>query len=109
MALEAGDVLVYRAVVADAMPGRAPVESDAFIIQVVRPGEALAEGFSIDDDREKYAISQQMVILKTERLIAKKPTLTAEAFADEAQSIAAEQKKVRMAVEKKYPSLKKDD
>ncbi|MBP6715546.1 MAG: hypothetical protein KA205_01675, partial [Acidobacteria bacterium] len=95
LGLEAGDVLVYRAVVGDTRPGSEPIDSDAFVIEIVRPGEALAEGFSIDEEKDKYAISQQMVIIKTERLLAKKATISAEAFADEAQNIAAEQRKVR--------------
>lgn len=95
MGLEQGDVLVYRVVVGDTQPGRAPIESDAFVIEILRPGEALAEGFSIDEEKDKYALSQQMIIIKTERLIAKKATLAADVFADEAHTIAAEQRKVR--------------
>lgn len=95
LAMEPGDVLVYRAEVKDSLPGRAPVESDAFVIELLRRGESLAEGFAIDEEKDKYAISQQMIIVKTERLIAKKATMTAEAFTEEAQIIAAEQKKVR--------------
>lgn len=95
LGLEAGDVLVYRAVVGDTLPGREPIESDAFVIEIVRRGEALGEGFSIDEEKDKYAISQQMIIIKTERLIAKKATMTTEAFTEEAQIIASEQRKVR--------------
>lgn len=95
MGLVAGDVVVYRAVVADTQPGVAAIESDAFVIEILRPGEAMAEGFSIDEEKDKYALSQQMIIIKTERLIAKKATLAADAFTDEAQTIAAEQRKVR--------------
>ena len=95
LGLEPGDVLVYRAVVGDTRPGNPPIDSDAFVIEILRPGEALAEGFSIDEEKDKYAISQQMIVIKTERLIAKKSTMAAEAFTDEAQTIAAEQRKVR--------------
>jgi hypothetical protein len=65
MSLEVGDMIVYRAVAADARPGTTPIESDAFIVEIVSASEAMAEGFSIDDTRDKYALSQQMVILKT--------------------------------------------
>ncbi len=95
LSLVPGDVLVYRAVVGDARPGSVPVESDAFVIEIRRPGESVAEGFAIDEEKDKYALSQQMIIIKTERLIAKKSTMAAEAFGDEAQTIAAEQRKVR--------------
>jgi hypothetical protein len=98
LGLEVGDMIVYRAVAADARPGAKPVESDAFIVEIVSASEAMAEGFSIDDTKDKYAISQQMVIVKTERLIAKaatRPAPSAEAIRDEALTIAAEQRSVR--------------
>jgi hypothetical protein len=91
-------MLVYRAVATDGRPGAMPVESDAFIVEIVSANEAMAEGFSIDDTRDKYALSQQMVILKTERLIAKastRPAPVAEAILEEAMMIAAEQRSVR--------------
>ncbi|TAK15084.1 MAG: hypothetical protein EPO35_08395 [Acidobacteria bacterium] len=93
--LEPGDLLVYRALVADGRPGATPVESDAFVIQILMPGEALAEGFTIDEDHDRYAISQQMIIIKTERLIANQAKLSAEDFQDQAHTLAAEQRKVR--------------
>jgi len=98
MSLEVGDMIVYRAVAADARPGAKTVESDAFIVEIVSASEAMAEGFSIDDTSDKYALSQQMVILKTERLIAKtatRPAPSSEAILEEAMMIAAEQRSVR--------------
>ena len=95
LAMEPGDVIVYRAVATDHRPGRAPVESDAFLIELMSPTEVAAEGFAVDDQREKYALSQQMIILKTERLLAAKPKMTADAFTDGALTIAAEQRTVR--------------
>lgn len=98
MGLEVGDMVVYRAVAADARPGATPVESDAFIVEIVSASEAMAEGFAIDDTKDKYAISQQMVILKTERLIARtaaRPAPSRDAVLDEAMTIAAEQRSVR--------------
>lgn len=98
LGLEVGDMIVYRAVATDAQPGARPVESDAFIVEIVSASEAMAEGFAIDDTTDKYALSQQMVILKTERLIAKaaaRPAPPAEAILEEALMIAAEQRSVR--------------
>ena len=95
MGLAAGDMLVYRAIARDAHPTRAPVESDAFVVEIVGASEAMAEGFSIDDQRDRYAISQQMVILKTERLIAARRSMGAALVAEEAARIAAEQRQVR--------------
>jgi len=90
-----GDLVVYRAIAADARPGREPVESDAFIAEVVAPGGVAAPGFATDPEQDRYAVSQQMVILKTERLLARRASMSAEAYANEAQELAAEQRKVR--------------
>ncbi|HKS04851.1 MAG TPA: hypothetical protein VJR92_00940 [Gemmatimonadaceae bacterium] len=93
--LEPGDVLVYRGVASDRRPGAPPAESDAFIIEITAPGAIAAEGFAIDDEQDRYAISQQMVILKTQRLIARRDSLSRDAFMTEVQTIAAEQRQVR--------------
>ena len=58
-------------------------------------GSDAAAGFAVDPDQERYALSQQMIIVKTEKLLAKRATLTAQAFADEASDIAVEQRRVR--------------
>ena len=98
MSLEVGDMVVYRGLALDRRPGAAPVESDAFIVEIVSAGDAMAEGFSIDERQDKYALSQQMVIIKTERLIAKLPTLSKEALVEQALGIAAEQRSVRAEI-----------
>jgi hypothetical protein len=95
LGLEPGDMVVYRAIATDARPGSVPVESDAWIVEVLSPGSVAAEGFAIDPEQDRYALSQQMVILKTERLLAKRNALSAEAFADSAVELAAEQRRVR--------------
>jgi hypothetical protein len=61
----------------------------------VRPGELLGEGFAVDDTPDRYKLSQQMVIVKTTQLLAKKTTLATDVFAEQAATIAAEQRKVR--------------
>jgi hypothetical protein len=95
LGLQAGDLIVYRALATDDRPGAAPAESDAFVVEVVRPGELLGDGFAVDDNPDRYKVSQQMVIVKTEQLIAKKAALSIDAFVDQAATIAAEQRKVR--------------
>jgi hypothetical protein len=95
LALAPGDLVVYRAVATDRRPGSAPVESDSYVLEVVTPGAIAAEGFAADDERDRYAVSQQMVILKTERLIARKASLPADSVADAARLLAAEQRQVR--------------
>ncbi|HUR20723.1 MAG TPA: DUF4175 family protein [Vicinamibacterales bacterium] len=98
MSLDVGDMVVYRAIAVDRRPGAAPVESDAFIVEIVSASDAMAEGFSIDERQDKYALSQQMVIIKTERLIAKIPTFSKDALIEQALGIAAEQRSVRAEI-----------
>lgn len=93
--LEPGDMVVYRAVATDKRPGAPPSESDSYIAEIRAIGSEAAAGFAIDPDEERYALSQQMVIMKTERLIAKRASMSLEAFADEASLIAVEQRRVR--------------
>jgi hypothetical protein len=93
--LEQGDMVVYRGAAADGRPGGALTESDAFIVEITSPLSIAAEGFSLDDQQDKYALSQQMVILKTERLLARAPTMAAESLAYYSSNIAAEQRAVR--------------
>jgi len=93
--LEPGDLVIYRGVATDARPGAPAAESDAFIVEIAAPGALPGEGFAVDDRLDKYAISQQMVIVKTERLIAGRAKMTTEDFEREAQGIASEQRQVR--------------
>ena len=55
LALDAGDMVVYRAVAADGHPGGTPTESDAFIAEVLAPGGIAAAGFAVDPEVERYA------------------------------------------------------
>ena len=95
LGMEPGDLVVYRAVATDARPGSTPSESDSYIAEVLAPGGVAAPGFELDPDVERYAVSQQMVIVKTERLIARRPSMSAESFADSSTELAGEQRKVR--------------
>ena len=95
LGLSPGDMVVYRALVTDRRPGSVPSESDSFIAEIVAPGGVAAAGFAVDPEQERYAVSQQMVILKTERLQAQKSSMSAEDFANAAAEIAIEQRKVR--------------
>jgi hypothetical protein len=93
--LAPGDLVVYRAIASDRRPGAAPVESESYVIEVVTPGAIAAEGFAADDQRDRYAVSQQMVILKTERLIARRASMVADSVDYESRMLAAEQRQVR--------------
>lgn len=66
-----GDVVVYRAVARDLNPTGAAVESDAFLVEIGRASEVAGAGFALPTEDRKYAISQQMVIYKTEQLLAR--------------------------------------
>ena len=93
--LAPGDLVVYRAIATDKRPGAAPVESESYVLEVVTPGAIAAEGFAADDQRDRYAVSQQMVILKTERLEARRTSISADSVQGESRLLAAEQRSVR--------------
>jgi hypothetical protein len=95
LGLVPGDTVVYRGLVQDGRPDAPVVESDAFIVQVITQERADLGGFALDDDMSRYAISQQMIIIKTERLIARRGALDASAYAEAALDIAAEQRRLR--------------
>ncbi len=95
LALTPGDMVVYRGAATDKRPGASAAESDAYIIEITAPGAVAAEGFAIDDERDKYALSQQMMVIKTERLIARAPSMPGDSLLREAMTLAAEQRSVR--------------
>jgi hypothetical protein len=95
LALEPGDMLVYRGAAADRRPGSQAVESDAFILEITAAGALPSEGFAVDDRQDKYAISQQMVIVKTERLLAGRKSMSPNDFQEAVLDLAAEQRQVR--------------
>ena len=96
MKLEPGDSLIYRAVAADHRPGDAGVgASDTFFVEIAGPGEVPLEGVEMPPDKERYALSQAMIVLKIQRLQARERSMDRPAVQDEAANIAAEQRAVR--------------
>ena len=94
--LEPGDALVYRAVAQDGRPGgRGLATSDTFFIEIAGPGQVALEGFEMPPDQERHKLSQQMIVLKIQRLRAREPTMPPAALAEATASIAAEQRAVR--------------
>ena len=82
---------------ADGRPGAPAVESDAFIVEVGplrAPSDAAGGGEDVDPEK-RQAISQQMVIVKTEQLDARGAGLPTEVRLAEAQGLAIEQRMVR--------------
>ncbi len=94
--LEPGDSIVYRAVARDGRPGdEGLAASDTFFIEIAGPGQVGIEGFDLPPDRERYAMSQQMVVLRIQRLRTRESGLSREALVEETAAIAAEQRAVR--------------
>lgn len=92
-----GDVLVYRAVARDGNPNGAAVESDAFLVEIGRAAEIAGAGFALPSEERKYAISQQMVIYKTEQLIANRAKHPHD-WLEQTRMIGVEQRMVRAEV-----------
>ncbi len=90
-----GDTLVYRATTRDLRPGRDPSSSEAYLLEVGRLAEAASAGFALPEDKDRQAISQQMVIVKTERLHAERDRLSRTEFEERARMLAVEQRMVR--------------
>jgi hypothetical protein len=96
LGLEPGDALVYRLVARDERPGDAgTASSDTFFIEIAGPGQVALPGFELPPDRERYALSQQMIVLKIERLRAREAALAPATLATESSHIGAEQRAVR--------------
>jgi hypothetical protein len=96
LGLTPGDSLVYRLVGRDRRPGDAGfASSDTFFVEVAGPGQIALEGFELPPDKERYALSQQMIVLKLERLRARQRTLDRSTLEQEVGNLAAEQRAVR--------------
>jgi hypothetical protein len=95
LGLEDGDALVYRAIARDSNPLGEEVSSASYLIEIGAPSDIAAAGFALPEDDRRYAISQQMVIVKTERLIAEQSALSRDDIADRARGIAVEQRMVK--------------
>ena len=96
--LEDGDSLVYRAMVRDSNPAAGWVPSESFTIDVGKRLEFAGAGFAVPDEDRRYAVSQQMVIMKTERLQATRGQHTADDWAEQTRFLAIEQRMVRSEV-----------
>jgi hypothetical protein len=95
LALAEGDILVYRAAATDARPGDGTGRSDAFFIEISKLAAAAGDAFTIPEEETRYALSQQMLIIKTERLEKSRPSMPAADFNEAALSLAVEQRMIR--------------
>ena len=97
LGLTDGDVLVYRATSRDANPDGTTAESDAYLVEIGRTAEIASAGFALPTEERKYAISQQMVIYKTEQLIANRAKHPND-WLEQTRMIGMEQRMVRAEV-----------
>ena len=93
--LKDGDMLVYRAVAADQRPGDGSASSDAFFIEISKLGVAAGDAFTLPEEETRYALSQQMLIIKTERLQQRRASTPPQELADAALNLAVEQRMIR--------------
>ena len=94
--LEPGDSLVYRVVARDRRPGDAGEgTSDTYFVEIAGPGQIALEGVEMPPELERYALSQQMIVVKLERLRARETSMARALVLEEAGTIAAEQRAVR--------------
>jgi hypothetical protein len=93
--LKDGDMLVYRAVAADARPGDGSATSDTFFIEISKLGVAAGDAFTLPHEETKYALSQQMLIVKTGRLHQRRSSLPPAEFTEQALNLAVEQRMIR--------------
>lgn len=98
LGLDDGDAVVYRAVVRDTKPGRDWVSSESYTIDIGRRLEFAGAGFAVPDEDRRYAISQQMVIIKTEQLDGERGRTSADDWATRTKLLAIEQRMVRSEV-----------
>jgi hypothetical protein len=94
--LQPGDALVYRAIARDKRSGdEGLATSDTFFIEIAGPNQVALEGFEMPPNQERYALSQQMIVLKILRLRARERGMVPAVLAEAAAAIAAEQRAVR--------------
>jgi hypothetical protein len=94
LGLQEGDMLVYRAVASDVHPGDREASSDAYFIEISKIGAA-GDAFTLPEEETRYALSQQMLIIKTERLGQRRSEMDGAAFIEAAQGLAVEQRMIR--------------
>jgi hypothetical protein len=96
LGLGPGDAIIYHVVGRDGRPGDAGfATSDTYFIEVAGPGQVALAGFELPPDRERYALSQQMIVLKLGRLRAREQSLDRPTLEHEMANLAAEQRAVR--------------
>ena len=95
LGLKDGDMLVYRGSALDARPGDGRGTSDAFFVEISKLGIAAGDAFTLPEEETRYALSEQMLIIKTDRLAKQRASMPAADFADASTNLAVEQRMIR--------------
>jgi hypothetical protein len=96
MQLGPGDSVVYSAIARDHRSGDAGLAaSDTYFVEIAGPGQIPLEGIDMPPQLDRYALSQQMIVMKLERLRARESTMARDELTEEAAGLAAEQRTVR--------------
>jgi hypothetical protein len=95
LGLQPGDTVVYRLVATDGRGAKGIGSSETYMVDIAAPGQATLAGFELPPDRDRQGMSQQMILLKIQKLHARRTSLSADALREEALGIAAEQRTVR--------------
>jgi hypothetical protein len=102
LALEPGDIVHQRAVARDGntIAGPSVGASETRVLRVARTGEydSIAVEGAAPPDADKSLISQRMLIILTEALEKRRPTLGRETLLAESRSIARDQTRLRKRV-----------
>jgi len=93
--LNEGDVLVYRAVASDARGEAGAASSDAFFIEISTLAAAAGDAFTVPQEETRYALSEQMLVIKTERLDRDRSAMPRAGFEEAALNLSLEQRTVR--------------
>src|SRR5581483_8025615 len=95
LGMKQGDMLVYRASATDTKPGERQSTSDAFFIEISTLGVAAGDAFTLPEEETRYALSEQMLILKTERLNRTRGSMRAADVTEASMDLAVEQRTIR--------------
>lgn len=93
--LAEGDMFVYRAVASDMRPGGGEAASDTFFIEVSKIGVLAGDAFTLPEEETRYALSQQMLIVKTDRLHRRRASIDRAELVEASQALAVEQRMIR--------------
>lgn len=94
--MEAGDTLVYHATARDGRLDAAGLaESERYLVEIPRSGGLAGGDFSLPEPENRYALSQRMVILQTERLLERRTRMDPDEYVREAHGVAVQQRRVR--------------